>query len=101
MAAVLHNFAEPEALSGIALSDLAPGVNAQVIGIAPPHAGGPRELVRRLSELGFLPGETVRIVARGFLARDPLAVRIGTGTFALRRHEASVIWVLPELPLRA
>jgi ferrous iron transport protein A len=52
-----------------------------------------------LAELGFLPGEAVRIVARGLLARAPIAVRIGTGTFALRLFEAACIRVCPEQPL--
>jgi ferrous iron transport protein A len=54
-------------------------------------------LGRRLAELGFLPGETVRIVARGLLGREPIAVRIGTGTFALRRFEAACVRVCPEM----
>ena len=53
---------------------------------------------RRLAEIGFLPGEAVRIVARGMLARAPIAVRIGTGTFALRLFEAACIRVCPEQP---
>ncbi len=56
----------------------------------------PPELARRLSELGFLPGELVRIVGRGLLAREPIAVRVGTGTFALRLFEAACIRVCPE-----
>jgi len=55
------------------------------------------EVSRRLTELGFLPGEVVRIVARGLL-RAPIAVRIGTGTFALRLFEAACIRVSPEQP---
>jgi len=53
---------------------------------------------RRLAELGFLPGEAVRIVARGLMSREPIAVRIGTGTFALRLFEAACICVRPEQP---
>lgn len=60
----------------------------------PPH-GPDRELVLRLVELGFVPGERLRIVAEGIGGRDPLAVRIGHTTFALRRHEASFILVEP------
>jgi ferrous iron transport protein A len=59
----------------------------------------PADVGRRLAELGFLPGEAVRIVARGLLARAPIAVRIGTGTFALRLFEAACIRVCPEQPL--
>jgi ferrous iron transport protein A len=68
--------------------------------VSPTDATAP-ELGRRLAELGFLPGEAVRIVARGLMARAPIAVRIGTGTFALRLFEAACIRVCPEQPLPA
>jgi ferrous iron transport protein A len=51
------------------------------------------ELLRRLSELGFLPGERVRVVARGVPGGTPLAVRVGTSTFALRLIEARSVQV--------
>ncbi|MGJ7581032.1 FeoA family protein [Variovorax sp. RHLX14] len=54
-----------------------------------------RELVLRLTEIGFVPGQAVRIVASGLPGREPLAVRLGHTTFALRRHEASFIHVTP------
>src|SRR5882672_10822149 len=79
---------------GIRLADLSIGASARVVSVAP--AAAAPELSRRLAELGFLPGESVRIVARGLLARSPLAVRIGTGTFALRLFEAACIRVCPE-----
>ncbi len=49
--------------------------------------------VLRLMEIGFLPGESVRVLARGFPAADPLAVRVGQATFALRRYEAALVLV--------
>ena len=85
----------------IALADLPPGIPARVVGVADGGGEAPHELTRRLAELGFLPGELVRIVARGWLAREPLAVRVGTGTFALRRFEAACIRVCPEPALSA
>jgi ferrous iron transport protein A len=51
------------------------------------------EHIHRLRELGFLPGERVRVLAKGFPAGDPIAVRIGHATFALRRFEADLIEV--------
>ena len=51
------------------------------------------DLTLRLKELGFLPGESVRVLHRGFPGGDPLAVRIGNATFALRRHEAALVAV--------
>jgi ferrous iron transport protein A len=78
------------------LADLATGTLARVVSVSPAEA--PAEVGRRLAELGFLPGEAVRIVARGLMAREPIAVRVGTGTFALRRFEAACIRVCPEQP---
>jgi ferrous iron transport protein A len=87
-----------EAPSDIALADLPPGTTARVVSVSAADDTAPAELGRRLAELGFLPGEAVRIVARGLLARAPIAVRIGTGTFALRLFEAACIRVCPEQP---
>ena len=47
----------------------------------------------RLLELGFVEGETLRVVAHGYPGREPLAVRIGNTTFALRRFEADHVLV--------
>jgi ferrous iron transport protein A len=81
----------------IPLTDLAPGASARVVSVLAADSRTP-DLGRRLAELGFLPGEAVRIVARGLLARAPIAVRIGTATFALRLFEAACIRVCPEQP---
>jgi ferrous iron transport protein A len=82
----------------IRLTDLQLGTRATVVSVTAADAAAPAELGRRLAELGFLPGEAVRIVARGLMARAPIAVRIGTGTFALRLFEAACIRVCPEQP---
>jgi len=50
----------------------------------------------RLAELGFVPGERVMVTARGLPGGDPLAVRIGSSTFALRRAEAACVQVQPD-----
>ena len=85
--------------SDIGLADLPRGTVARVVSVSATDAAAPEELARRLAELGFLPGEAVRVVARGLLDREPIAVRIGTGTFALRLFEAACIRVRPEQPL--
>ncbi len=85
----------------IRLTDLGTGRQARVVSVAAPDAATRVDLRRRLAELGFLPGEAVRIVARGLMARAPIAVRIGTGTFALRLFEAACIRVCPEQPRTA
>ena len=68
---------------------------ATITDIAIPDHGADRDLVLRLVELGFVPGERVCIVAEGLGTREPLAVRVGHTTFALRRHEAAFILVTP------
>jgi ferrous iron transport protein A len=82
----------------VQLTELGIGTPARVVSVGASDAAAPVELGRRLAELGFLPGEAVRIVAKGLLARAPIAVRIGTGTFALRLFEAACIRVRPEQP---
>jgi ferrous iron transport protein A len=52
-----------------------------------------RELLLRLVEIGFLPGQRVSVVARAAGGGDPLAVRVGRSTFALRRREAALVRV--------
>jgi ferrous iron transport protein A len=51
---------------------------------------------RHLEDIGFLPGERVLVMVRGFPGGDPLAVRVGGSTFALRAAEAARIAVVPE-----
>ena len=51
--------------------------------------------LRRLGELGFLPGEPVQLLRRGPGGREPLAVLIGETMFALRLLEAQCIEVQP------
>jgi ferrous iron transport protein A len=46
-----------------------------------------------LEEIGFIPGEPVCVMARGLPGADPLVVRIGESTFALRKAEAECILV--------
>lgn len=88
------------AVSGMKLADLAIGAEARVVSVSAADGSASLELGRRLAELGFLPGERLRIVARGFFGKEPIAVRIGTGTFALRLFEAACIRVALELPQR-
>ncbi len=57
------------------------------------------DVSRRLLELGFVAGETVRVIAKGFFAGAPMAVRVGGTTFALRRFEAALISVSPTVAL--
>ena len=66
---------------------------AEIESLAPAHDDEDRAVLLRLLEIGFLPGERVRVIAKGFPGKDPMAVRVGHTTFALRRHEAALIRV--------
>jgi ferrous iron transport protein A len=51
---------------------------------------------RRLRELGFDEGVAIEpLHGAGFVARDPIAVRIGRMTVAIRRAHAAAISVAP------
>ncbi len=61
-----------------------------------PHAQMP-DCDRQLSELGFMPGEQIVLLRRAMPGADPLVVRIGMSTFALRAAEAACIEIEPEV----
>jgi ferrous iron transport protein A len=76
----------------VATLDLAQiGHQLTVAEVAPPPAAP--EWARWLEEIGFIVGETVMLMARGLPGGDPLVVRIGQSTFALRRAEAACVRV--------
>jgi ferrous iron transport protein A len=81
----------------ITLDSLAAGQSGTVIHLAPSdhEDGAGADLSRRLMELGFVPGEQVRMLKRGMPGGDPLAVKVGQSTFALRRFEAALISIQP------
>jgi len=75
------------------LADLPDGAHATVLAV---RANGPdldEHHLRRLGELGFLPGEPVQVLRRGPGGREPLAVVVGDTMFALRLPEARCITV--------
>ncbi len=86
---------------GLGLDQLPRGTPATVLALAEGQGAAAQALALRLMEIGFLPGERVRVLASGFPAADPLAVRVGQATFALRRHEAALVQVCPDMPGQA
>src|SRR5436305_1049399 len=84
------------------LADLAIGATAHVVAVrsveATPEA---RDLALRLLEIGFMAGERVRVIAHGHPGREPIAVRVGGTTFALRRFEAEQVIVTRPAPDKA
>ncbi len=80
------------------LDALKAGQSATVITLKPnatAERDGGIDVSRRLMELGFVPGERIRMLKRG-LTGGPIAVKVGQSTFALRRFEAALISIQPE-----
>jgi ferrous iron transport protein A len=77
------------------LTDLANGAHATVEGVVSASPDVDAIALRRLGELGFIPGEPVQLLRRGPGGREPLAVMIGETLFALRLLEAQCIAVRP------
>ena len=80
-------------LPTLCLHQLADGERATVAGVVSASAEIDAVALRRLGELGFLPGEPVQLLRRGPGGREPLAVLIGETMFALRLLEAQCIEV--------
>ena len=53
-------------------------------------------LARQLEDIGFVPGEQVQILSKAMIGGDPMVVRVGQSTFALRQAEAQLIEVSSE-----
>ncbi|MEW6706904.1 MAG: FeoA family protein [Pseudomonadota bacterium] len=82
-------------MSIVSLAHLKTGAQATVAEVLASPAAQEGELALRLIEIGFLPGERVRVIARGQPGDEPIAVRLGATTFALRRFEAELVRVQP------
>jgi ferrous iron transport protein A len=78
------------------LDTLKVGASATVMHVAPGDVSDGADLSRRLMELGFVPGEKIRMLKRGMPGGEPLAIKVGNSTFALRRFEAALISIQAE-----
>jgi ferrous iron transport protein A len=87
---------EAEAAMALTL-DAAPIGQAAVVRAVAVPADAP-EWATWLEEIGFFPGERVMVMARGLPGADPLVVRVGNSTFALRRAEAACIQLSRAVP---
>ncbi len=73
------------------LDQAAIGDELEVVGV---HAeGAPEDWEIWLEEIGFTQGEPCVVLQKAALGGDPIAVRIGVSTFALRLVEARCIEV--------
>ncbi len=79
------------------LSALPNGAHGTVMRVSAASPDMDAVALRRLGELGFLPGEPVQLLRRGPGGREPIAVIIGETMFALRLLEAQCIEVEPTV----
>ena len=90
--------AEPVALATLRKGDR--GIVTQVLegdaGIVGDEAGA--TIGRRLIEIGFVAGEAIQIIEEVWPGGDPMAVRVGSTVFALRRREARAVLVQVQGP---
>lgn len=83
---------KPPAPLPLPLDTAATGLSCRVVGVSSPE--GAPDWGRWLGEIGFLPGEHVSVTARSVWGGDPMVVRVGQSTFALRRAEAACVQVV-------
>ncbi|MDB5965475.1 MAG: ferrous iron transport protein [Polaromonas sp.] len=89
----------PAHAPALSLADAATGDFFTVHQVVAP-AGTP-EWAAQLEDIGFLSGERVAVMARGLPGGDPLVVRVGLSTFALRLVEAACVRVVPVASVSA
>lgn len=79
------------------LNDLPNGAHATVTRVVATSAEVDAVSLRRLAELGFIPGEPVQLLRRGPGGREPIAVLIGDTMLGLRLLEAQCVEVSTEI----
>ncbi len=83
----------------VRLGDAKPGARGVIVDVLAGAASGEHgvdvdELHRRLLEFGFVEGARVEVLHEGAIWRDPIAVRLDDMRIALRRRDASDVWVM-------
>jgi ferrous iron transport protein A len=82
----------------ITLDALAVGQSGTVVHITP-HGrtdGGRRRPGAPADGAGLRAGRKIRMLKRGMPGGEPLAIKVGNATFALRRFEAALVSIQPE-----
>ena len=86
----------PFAPQTLSLDQLAVGASARVLSID--WAALEEAEACRLRHFGFDEGVTVEPLHLGPFGRDPIAIRVGRMTVAIRRRHAGAVRVLPLKP---
>ncbi|MCB1658846.1 MAG: ferrous iron transport protein A [Pseudomonadales bacterium] len=80
----------------VRLSQLAKNTPAIVLSVQQHDDVDP--IAKRLNELGFVSGETIRLITRAPFGGDPILVQVGFTRFALRVSEAERVLVKEVRP---
>ncbi len=75
------------------LGNRKPGFSGTIIGFTSDHENIESAAVEQLREMGFAEGLQVSILHQNPFGKDPIAVRVGAMTIALRRREAKLVQV--------
>jgi len=74
-----------------ALGTLSPGAAGRLAAFdTKAHLTAP-DMIDRLREIGFAEGLNVELLHHSLFGKDPIVVRVGAMTVALRRREANLI----------
>jgi ferrous iron transport protein A len=99
----MYDNAAPSGSDPVPLSSLGKGAGGLVTEVLEADGGVVGDdtgatIGRRLVELGFVAGERVRVIEAVWPGGDPIAVRVGSTVFALRRREARAVLVQVDGP---
>lgn len=75
----------------LVLANMKPGMQGHVVGFETPDVHA--DMADRLREMGFAEDLDIEVLHESPFGRDPIAVRVGRMTIALRRKEAHYIKV--------
>ena len=87
------NAAQPAEAFAIPLDSLELGKRAHIESID--WAALEETAARRLRQFGFDEGVTIEALHLGPFGRDPIAIRVGRMTVAIRRKHANAVRVIP------
>jgi ferrous iron transport protein A len=90
---ISRNMNAPFAPDSLTLDELKVGARAEIAAID--WSGLEASEASRLRHFGFDEGVTVTPLHQGPFGRDPLAIRVGRMTVAIRRKHARAVHVVP------
>ncbi len=85
----------PPSHSNVPLGTCTPGFSGTITSFSPNADAETASIIDRLREMGFSEDLGVEVLHQNPFGKDPIAVKVGSMTLALRRAEANLIEVVP------